>query len=191
MDLAWNALDADLPTSAEGKGEPFNPEVSPVELTTRFDIPANDWRPAIRVAWFQGGAMPNSPKSYVDLKRIGHGAMFKGSKGFVVADFDSRLLLPIGGSADMTYYKPRPKDKVLPPIGHFQKEWINACKGNLKTSCDFDYGGKLIEMMLLGLVAYQVGAKLEYDGKAGRVKNNDKANELLRRTYRSGWTLNG
>ena len=77
---------------------------------------------------------------------------------------------------------------------HYTKlyeEWINACKGNLKTSCDFDYGGKLIEMMLLGLVAYRVGEKLDYDGKAGRVKNNAKANELLRRTYRSGWTLHG
>ena len=32
MDLAWNAIDADLPTSAEGKGDPFNPEVTPVKL---------------------------------------------------------------------------------------------------------------------------------------------------------------
>jgi predicted dehydrogenase len=191
MDLVWDAIDPSLPTSAEANGEPVNPEVSPVELTARFDLPANNWRPAIRVAWYQGGAMPNSPKDYVDLKKIGHGAMFKGSKGFVIADFDSRILLPIGGGADLTYYKPRTKETVLPPVGHFQKEWINACKGTLKTSCDFDYGGTLIEMMLLGLVAYRVGKKITYDGAAGRVTDNPAANELLRRTYRPGWTLNG
>jgi hypothetical protein len=109
----------------------------------------------------------------------------------LVADFNSRVLFPSGDKADLTYYKPRTKETLLPPVGDFQKEWINACKGNLKTSCDFDYGGKLIEMMLLGLVAYRVGKKISYDGAAGRVTNNPQADALLRRTYRSGWILNG
>ena len=191
MDLAWNALDADLPTTAEGKGEKFNPEVTPVTLHTSFDIPANDWRPAIRLHWYQGGAMPTSPKGYVDLNRIRHGAMFKGKHGYIVADFHSRLLIPYGKAADMAYYKPRSKDKLIPPIGGFQTEWVNACKGNLKTSCDFDYGGKLMETMLLGLVAYRVGKKISYDGKAGKVTDNAEANALLSKEYRKGWKLDG
>jgi len=176
MDLAWNALDADLPTTAEGEGETFNPDVTPVELHTSWDIPANDWRPAIRLHWYQGGMMPRSPRGYVDLKKIGHGAMFKGANGFIVADFGSRIVIPFG---------------MLPPLGHFQKEWVNAAKGDLKTSCDFDYGGKLIETMLLGMVAYRVGKKITYDASKGVVTNNDEANGLIRRTYRKGWTLNG
>jgi len=136
MDLAWNAIDAKLPTSAEGKGDPFNPEVTPVALTTRFENPANDWRPAIRVSWYQGGHMPESPAPSVDLKKIGHGAMFEGSKGTIVSDFTSRIMLPLSDKADMTYYKPRAKDQLIPPLGDFQKEWINACKGSFKTSCD-------------------------------------------------------
>ncbi|MEW6358554.1 MAG: Gfo/Idh/MocA family oxidoreductase [Planctomycetota bacterium] len=191
MDLAWNALDADLPTSAEAEGEAFNAEVTPVELTTKFDIPANDWRPAIRLSWYQGGAMPGTPKEHIDLKKIGHGAMFKGSQGFLIADFNSRVILPYGKEADMTYYKPRPKDQLIPPMDHFQKEWVNACKGDRKTSCNFDYAGAMIEMMLLGLVAYRAGKKIDYDGAAGRVANSPDANDLLRRTYRDGWTLNG
>ena len=191
MDLAWNAIDAGLPTSAEAEGEKFNPDVTPVELKMTFDHPANDWRPAIRVGWYQGGAMPASPKSFIDLKNIGHGAMFKGSKGFLVADFGSRVLLPFGNDADMTYYKPRSKNDLIAPLGHFQEEWTKACKGDLKTSCNFDYGGTMIEQMLLGLVAYRVGKKLDYDGAAGRVTNSPEANELLSRKYRDGWTLNG
>ena len=191
MDLAWNAIDAGLPTSAEGEGEKYNPEVTPVELHISSDHPANDWRPAIRVHWYQGGLMPRSPKKYIDLKRIGHGAMFKGSQGYLVADFDSRVILPFGKAADMTYYKPRPKDSLIAPLGHFQKEWTNACKGDLKTSCDFDYSGTLIEQMHLGLVAYRVGKKLEYDGASGRVTNDAEGNDLLSRGYRSGWTLSG
>jgi hypothetical protein len=61
----------------------------------------------------------------------------------------------------------------------------------LKTHCDFEYGGNAIEMMQLGLVAYRVGEKIEYDGKRGRVTNNAKANELLNRRLRPGWTING
>ena len=191
MDLLWNAIDAGLPTSAEGKGDPVNPDVSPVRLETHFENPANDWRPAIRTAWYQGGAMPESPSQYVDLKKIGHGAMFEGSKGTLVADFSTRVLIPSKNTADLTYYKPRTAATVIPPLGDFQKEWINACKGSLKTSCDFDYGSKLIEQMLLGLVAYRVGKKIAYDGTTGHVTDNPEANELLRRTYRPGWTLNG
>jgi predicted dehydrogenase len=191
MDLAWNAIDAGLPTSAEAEGEEFNPEVTPVELKATFEHPANDWRGPINVTWYQGGAMPQSPKGYIDLNKIGHGVMFKGSQGFLIADFGSRLLLPYGKEADMTYYKPRPKDELIAPLGHFQKQWTSACKGDLKTACDFDYGGTLIEQMLLGLVAYRVGTKIDYDGATGRVTNSTEGNDLLSRQYRPGWTLDG
>jgi predicted dehydrogenase len=191
MDLAWNAIDAELPTAAEGKGDPFNPDVTPVKLETHFEIPANDWRQAIKLSWYQGGAMPESPVRYIDLNKIDHGAMFEGSKGVLVANFDSRVLFPQGNQADLTYYKPRTKQTLIPPMGNFQRQWINACKTDLKTSCNFDYGGKLIETMLLGLVAYRVGKKVSYDGANGRCTDCSEANELLRRTYRLGWTLNG
>ena len=48
-----------------------------------------------------------------------------------------------------------------------------------------------MEMMMLGLAAYRAGEKLEYDGETGRVTNNEDANELLKRSYRPGWTLVG
>ncbi len=191
MDLAWNAIDAKLPTTVEGKGDPYNADVTPVELETHFDMPANDWRPAIRLGWYQGGTMPRTPKDWVDLNKIGHGAMFKGDQGFLIADFGSRLIIPWGNGADMSYYNRRDKDEMIPDLGHFQKEWTDACKGNLKTSCDFEYSGNLIETMLLGLVAYRAGVKLEYDPAAGRVTNDAKANEYLSRKYRPGWTLDG
>ncbi len=191
MDIAWNAIDAGLPLSAEGTGETFNPEVTPVELHTTFDLPSNDWRGPIKVHWWQGGPMPEDPLPYVDLKKVGHGAMFKGDKGVLVSHFESRVLIPLGESADLTYYKPRPESELIPPLGEFQKEWIDACKTDLKTSCDFDYGGTLNEMMVLGLVAYRVGKKLDYDGEKGEVRNSPEGNALLRRAYREGWVLNG
>jgi len=213
MDLIWNAVDPGLPTTAEGeaypagspeatggrsddKGKPAerikpHPEVTPVELHTSFDMPAIDWRPAIKIHWYQGGMMPRSPRGYVDLRRIDHGAMFKGSHGFLICDFGSRLLIPFADGDNLTYYKPRTQENLMPPLGGFQKQWVDACKGSLKTACDFDYSGRMIETMLLGLVAYRVGRKISYDGATGRVTDCDEANPLLSRQYREGWTLNG
>jgi len=220
MDLVWNAIDPVLPTTAQAEAYPAgsaeaggggggrggekakaapaqpippHPEVTPVELHTTFDMPANNWRPAIKVNWWQGGMMPRSPRNYVDLNRIGHGAMFKGSHGFLVCDYGSRILIPFGDADDMTYYKPRAKDQLQPPVAGFQREWLAACRDpkNKKTHCDFDYSGTMIETMLLGLVAYRVGKKIAYDPAKGVVTDNDEANALLKRKYREGWTLDG
>ena len=192
MDLLWNAVDCKLPTSAEASGEAFNPDVTPVKAQMRFEHPANDWRGPISVSWYQGGAMPKNPSKFVDLNKIGHGAMYKGSEGILVADFTSRCLIPLGKDGSLSYYKPRKKEELLPKVGHFQKEWINAAKGgsNPKTSCDFGYSSEMIEQMCLGLVAYRVGKKIKYDGKTGQT-DNAEANALLKREYRKGWTLNG
>ena len=109
----------------------------------------------------------------------------------MVSSFDNRILIPYGDDADLSYYNKRAADKIIEPMGDFQQEWIDACKGDLKTSCDFVYGGNEMEMMMLGLVAYRAGKELEYDGKTGRVTNDDSANEFLSRSYRDGWVMNG
>ena len=170
----------------------MNSDVTPVNCESHFEHPANDWRGPISVSWYQGGAMPRSPKPSIDLNKIGHGAMFKGSKGFLVADFDSRMIVPFGDDADLSYYKPRKKEDMLPPIGHFQKQWFDACRDpSKKTACDFGYSANMIEQMLLGLVAYRVGKKIQYDPKTGTSSDTPEANVFMGKTYRDGWNIDG
>ena len=76
-------------------------------------------------------------------------------------------------------------------MGNFQKQWINACKTNLKTACDFEYSGNYIETMLLGMVAYKAGKRIKYDSKSGLLPDDPDLNHLLTRKYREGWPLNG
>jgi predicted dehydrogenase len=204
MDLVWNAIDAGAPLSVEAEGDKYNPEVCPVELKATFEQPANKWRPAIQVIWYQGGLKPKPPRPYIDVTKIGNGAIFEGTKGFILADFRSRVVIPSDDDGDMTYYRRRSSEQLQPLMGGtgpqagrsldklFQQEWIDACKGNnKKTTCDFDYSGTMMEQMILGLVAHRAGQKLQYDPAAGRVTNAREANEFLGRKYRPGWTLNG
>ncbi|MFL3657252.1 MAG: Gfo/Idh/MocA family protein [Opitutales bacterium] len=191
MDLAFNPLDADYPISAQGEGDPFNKDIAPSMMNSTCINPANDWRGNISVTWHQGGSMPKSPLSALDLNKIGHGALFKGSQGFLVCDFTTRMVIPYGPKANMSYYEPAKDAVEKSNITDFGHEWTNACKTNLKTSCNFDYSGVMIEQLLLGLVAYDVGKKLDYDPKKMYVRNSPEANQRLRKEYRKGWVLNG
>ena len=67
----------------------------------------------------RAGPCPKTRPDYVDLKKIDHGAMFEGTKGVLVADFETRALLPGRNEADLTYYKSRPKSELIPPPGEF------------------------------------------------------------------------
>jgi predicted dehydrogenase len=120
MDLLWNAIDAGAPTAIEVDQEvsdKFDPNITPVKLKVRFEQPANSWRGPIEIVWYQGGLRPEAPKSYVDVARIGNGAIFEGTKGSILADFTGRLIIPNNDDGDLTYYKRRGKDETLPLVG--------------------------------------------------------------------------
>ena len=185
MDIAWNVIDATLPTAASAMGDPLNPDVTPVRLSTRFDIPANDWRPAIKLSWHQGGALPQAPTREA-LRGIGHGAMFTGSKGVLISDFGSHVIIPNGTPEDARLSRTGVKGSY-----NFFDEWINACKGGPEPACNFDYAGRMIETMLLGLVAFRSGSDIQYDPAAGKVTNNATADALIRRACREGWSIVG
>jgi predicted dehydrogenase len=120
MDLLWNAIDGSAPTAIEADQElssPYDPNILPVKLKATFELPQNSWRGPVKVVWYQGGLKPNPPRNFMDLSRISNGAIFQGSKGVIFADFNSRLIIPDSDAGDMTYYKRRTKEELLPSIG--------------------------------------------------------------------------
>jgi len=120
MDLVWNAIDAAAPSSIEIDQEvsdKYNPDICPVKLKASFEHPANSWRGPVTLVWYQGGLKPASPRNFVDVSRIPNGAIFEGTKGSIVADFTTRMILPNNDDGDLTYYKRRDKGAVLPLIG--------------------------------------------------------------------------
>lgn len=120
MDLLWNAVDAGAPTVIEVDQEvsdKYNKDITPVKLKVSFRHPANSWRGPIEIVWYQGGLKPEAPKSYVDVSRVGNGAIFEGTKGTIFADFTSRIIIPNNDDGDFTYYKRRAKNELLPLVG--------------------------------------------------------------------------
>jgi hypothetical protein len=120
MDLVWNAIDAGAPSAIEIDQEvsdKYNPDICPVKLKASFEHPANKWRGPVTLVWYQGGLKPDSPRNYIDVAKIANGAIFEGTKGSILADFTTRMILPNNDDGDLTYYKHRTRQDLLPLIG--------------------------------------------------------------------------
>ncbi|HNY78653.1 MAG: Gfo/Idh/MocA family oxidoreductase [Sedimentisphaerales bacterium] len=188
MDMAYWALDLRLPTTCQAEGSPLNPDTCPQWLTAEWDHPANDWRPAVKVYWYDGGKKPGMPSEAFNREKLFKGVLFQGEKGWLLCDYDFRILMPMG---DLTHFDcPKTGDLIPPSPGHHQ-EWIIGCKTGKPPLCNFDYSGALLENNLLALVAYRLGQKLDWDAENLKATGCPEADQYIRKQYRQGWNLNG
>lgn len=199
MDLAHWALGLRWPTSVAAtgrvihKGDNDMPDLMQVD----FDYSARGNQPPVQLTWYHGQpgpdldgkithraqnaiGRPGKPQAHT----FGSGVLFEGEKGNLLADYTHLALLP----EDRFRTFELPRETIPRSIGH-HREWLEAIRTGGTTTCNFDYSGALAETVLLGNVAYRAGARIQYDAKTGRVTNNSKAEQYLRREYRKGWTL--
>jgi predicted dehydrogenase len=199
MDLPHWALNLRTPStiSARGRVTYKGDNDVPDLLQVDYEYPARGSLPAVHLTWYHGVSGPDldGKVTYRTGSAIGRdgkpqahafssGVLFEGEKGNLLADYNFLQLLPEERFRD--FELPRPT--IIRSIGH-HREWLNAIRNGGNTTCNFDYSGALSETVLLGNVAYRSGARLQYDAKSGRITNNERANEYLRREYRKGWTL--
>ena len=82
-----------------------------------------------------------------------------------------------------------PAQKIPRVKGHAW-DWAEAIRTGRKAGSNFDYGGPLTQVALLGLIAIRFpGQTLNWDDKAARFTNNSAANAYLNPSYRRGWKL--
>jgi predicted dehydrogenase len=166
-----------------------------------WEFPARDGLPPAAIHW----VTQNSP-AFADLKqkmldagvelnernqpvyRGSHhtGCFIPGTKGAIVASSHNMTyrFLPAEKGAE----PPQPPE-VARSRGH-ENDWAAAIRGGPPAWSHYDYSGPLNEMLMLGNVSSQLpGEDLEYDPLACTVTNHAKADGLLRRQYREGWTL--
>jgi len=184
MDLPYWALGLRAPLTVEVvDGPPVHAESTPPWLIVRYEYPARDAQPPVKLTWYHGGKHPEvlTSEQYQQYKS---GVLFVGEKGSLLSHYTSHMLLPEKDFADFT-----PPPKTIPnSIGH-HKEWILACKTGGSTTCNFDYSGPLTEAALLGNVAYRVGKKLEWNAKKLKATNCPEAEQFIQHHYRKGWKL--
>jgi predicted dehydrogenase len=136
----------------------------------------------LTVHWYDGNQTP--AKEVLDLlegdDRPNTGSIFVGTKGVLVLPHISRPLL---------YPDKQFKDFKYPGVlsGDHYGEFIQAVRGQCKTSAPFSYAGPLTEAVLLGGIASRFPKTTLVWNSAALSFNESAANKFVRREYRPGW----
>jgi predicted dehydrogenase len=182
------ALDLKYPTSVMAEGEPRSAEGGPKAETIVYEFPARGEMPPVKVTWYDGGRKPPTDLLPSDQKWTKGGAILVGEKGTLYSPDDygrKHVLLP---KDKFENFQDPPKTLKRSPGHH--RDFIEAVKDPSRPACsDFSYSGPLTEMVLLGVLAFRAGKKIEWDGPSMKATNWPEAESLIRPSYRSGWSL--
>jgi predicted dehydrogenase len=192
IDIPYWSLKLGSPVSIKASCTAVNSETAPVASIIHYEFPKRGKMPAVRMSWYDGGLMPERPKELEEGRQMGDkdgGVLLVGDKGTIMCGCygSGPRIIP---ESKMCAYK-RPDRRLLRSKGHYQ-DWVEACKGGSPASSNFEYGGALTEVVLLGTVAIRentVGKRLDWDGERMQVTNVPETDMYIKRQYREGWSL--
>lgn len=177
LDIPFWALGLTYPNRVDASGPEVDAQRTPKSMTTKMHFPTcRDGNP-VDLHWYHAKSGPDILKK-LGLSHKGNNTLFIGSKGKLLCGFGNRKVIMDGGH--------QTPDKFIPDSPGFHKEWIDACKGGPKATCNFDYSGPLSETALLGNTGYRAGG-FDWDAKTLSAKGNDNAAQFIRTEYRKGW----
>jgi hypothetical protein len=204
MDTAHEFLDLGLPyeinpTKLSGHHMFF----FPMSTTLEFKFPARGAMPPMTITWQDGmDNIPSVPDGYgvseldpnIPPPSNGQIQPAKLNPGKIIY---SKELTFKGGSHGSTLSiiqeaKAKEWESRLPvvpqsPSNHFEN-FLKACKGEEKTRSSFEIAGPLSQVFCLGVMAQQMGVKLEFDRETRQITNNPLANQVLAgMPPRKGW----
>ena len=193
LDPVFFALKLKYPERVSACSSKVNNETGPLASIVRFEYPARQRMPAVKIDWHDGGMLPPRPEELEPGRRMGNGrsgVIFIGSKGKIMCGEygDSPRLLP---ETRMRDFVKNMTPKTVPRVNaSHEKDWLIACKGGRAACSNFDYSGPLTEMVVMGNLAIRTknkNDKLEWDGENMKVTNVAEANQYVRRENRKGW----
>lgn len=196
IDPSFWALDLDAPTSVRAEVKDYDPAVHgltyPPGTKVTFEFPAKKDRGAVTLVWHDGDIEIPTPQDFPDDDHVPRtGAILFGDKGMIVHGSHgagSCRLLP--ESVREQYSGKNAPEKKIPRVKNHQVDWLDAIRNGTPAGSNFDYGGRLTQVALLGAIAIRFpGKTLQWNDKAARFTNHNDANALLNPPYRKGWKL--
>jgi predicted dehydrogenase len=186
FDPIFKALELAAPVSVRSEGPPPNEWNWAVDEKIIYHFAGNRHtaETILPLTWYDGhAAVPEEKFSVLaGAEKPEMGSLFIGTQGaLVLPHFELPRLYP---AAQFKDYK-LPK---VAGVNHWA-QFVNACRGDGKTSANFDYAGPLTEAILLGGIATRF-PQATLDWSAWRMKfKQSEANPFLRRKYRQGWEM--
>jgi len=214
LDGVFWALKIDHPTSVEAEEmREGSDERFPTGSRLRFDVPAREGMPPVKVYWYEGFQknapggvtgrnqsagrnVQNLPPMLVELKKQypdeefdTNGTLYVGEKGILyTATYGGKPhVLPWEDHRDIESLP-----KTLPRPKNVMNDFLDAVRaGKKETAASFEYGTRLTEFTLLGNLAQRAGAgrRVEWDGPGMKVTNLPELNRWINLPRRAGWAV--
>jgi predicted dehydrogenase len=187
VNMPYRGLDLFNPSSVQAVTSGHNKDSYPKWSIIHFEFPANDWRPAVKFTWMDGGKRPD-PEVLDGDKPQGSGCVVIGSKGKLYSSSDYGGITKLYGDVD------RSEVKFKRSPGHFE-EWVLAIKGGEPAMSNFpQYASGLTETILLGNLAVWAaaegeGPKVEWDAQNLKATNVPGLEMIIKPVYGEGYTL--
>lgn len=157
-----------------------------------FEFPARNGRGPVTVVWHDGNNTIPRPENFsADDKIPGTGAVLIGDKGMIVHGSHGAGGCYITPQSVMDEHsgKNAPPQKIPRVKGHHW-DWLEAIRTGRQAGSNFDYGGPLTQVALLGAIALRFPSQtLKWDENKMRFSNNEAANAFVHPAYRDGWKL--
>ncbi len=193
VDPSYWALDLGAPRSIQAEVQGYDPkdqaDVYPRGTAVTFQFAAKDERGPVKLVWYDGQKKPPRPADLEEGRTPpGTGAIVIGDQGTITHGSHGAGGVRIVPEAKMQEYQQ--PEQTIPRVPGHNQDWLIAIREGRQAGSNFDYGGSLAELGLLGVIAMQFpGVKLEWDAENTRFTNCDRANQFVNPAYRQGWTL--
>lgn len=161
----------------------------PFASSCRFKYPANSWRGAVDLIWYDGGIRPPVPNEFLeDDKELPlEGMMFVGEEGIIMSsEFTLKEPYVLSGNKKMA--EELNKDISYERASGIQR-FVDAVKEGKQTTGTFREAWPITEAVNLYAAALRSGKNLKYDSSQRKITNAPEVNKYLSRKYRKGWSL--
>ncbi len=189
MDAATWAFHLKAPTSVELHPAGYSDaEIIPYGEIGYYEFEENGEQKPLKLTWYSGGVQPPRPEQLpTSVAMPRRGTLFVGDEGIILNDGGERVpqLFPEARANEFT----PPEPTLARSNGHF-RDWVDAIKGGPAASANFEYGARLTELTLLGVLSLRLGGKkLNWDYENMKVKGLPEADAFIREPVREGWEL--
>lgn len=189
LDPVFTALALTAPKSIQSEGGAANVDNWGLNAQVKYVFPGTKYTAEmLTLTWYDGNRRPPAEvkKLLGDRDFSAQGSIYLGTDGVLYSPYGEGppQLLPAGNFKDYKLPKPGSDNHYL--------QFVEAVRGNGKTSAPFDFSGPLTEAVLLGCMATRFPEKtLEWNATELKVTNVGEANALVRRKPRKGWEVEG
>ncbi len=191
VDPVFWALNLGAPTSVRAEVVGYSPrehsQVYPRGTEIHYQFAAQGPRGPVELIWYDGAAAAPVPPD-LDMKMPLPGAIVLGDKGGIKYGSHGANGVSLFPKAKMAeYQRPEP---TLPRVKSHHEDWTDAIRQGRPAGSNFDYGGPLTELALLGAIAIRFpSTTLNWDADQVRFTNHESANQWVAPTAREGWAV--